>query len=143
MSTKARATLATVAAALADSTLLLAYRAIRWRNDPSACPYAQRLWVELPRPFLTRSRLRQILAPKPGNRVLEVGPGTGYYALHTARWLAPGGTLDVLDIQQEMLGHTMRRLRPGVGTSLVGWVTPATSARLPRTATCRSASLPF
>jgi SAM-dependent methyltransferase len=110
MSRKVRATLATVAA-LAGGTLLLAYRAIRWRNDPFDCPYAQRLWVELPRPFLTRSRLRQILAPKPGNRVLEVGPGTGYYALHTARWLSPGGTLDVLDIQQEMLDVTIRRAR--------------------------------
>jgi ubiquinone/menaquinone biosynthesis C-methylase UbiE len=43
--------------------------------------------------------------------VLEVGPGTGYYALHVARWLEPGGTLEVLDVQQEMLAHTMRRTR--------------------------------
>jgi SAM-dependent methyltransferase len=98
VSGKARATLAT--AALAAGALVLVYRAVRWRNDPS---------VELPRPLLTRSRLRQILVPKPGNRVLEVGPGMGYYALHTARWLSAGGTLDVLDIRQEMLGHTMRR----------------------------------
>ena len=41
--------------------------------------------------------------------MLEVGPGTGYYSLHTARWLEPDGTLEVLDIQQEMLDHTMRR----------------------------------
>jgi ubiquinone/menaquinone biosynthesis C-methylase UbiE len=43
--------------------------------------------------------------------VLEVGPGTGYYSLHTARWLEPDGTLEVLDIQHEMLDHTMRRPR--------------------------------
>ncbi len=67
--------------------------------------------VELPRPFLSYPRLRRILAPQPGQRVLEVGPGTGYYALHTARWLSPGGTLDVLDIQQEMLDRTVRRAR--------------------------------
>ena len=97
------------AAALAGAALFLAYRAVRWRNDPSACPYNQRLWVELPRPFLTRPRLRRILAPQPGQRVLEVGPGTGYYALHTARWLSPDGTLDILDVQQEMLDHTMSR----------------------------------
>ena len=41
--------------------------------------------------------------------MLEVGPGTGYYALHVAEWLEPGGTLDVLDLQQEMLDHVMRR----------------------------------
>ena len=39
--------------------------------------------------------------------MLEVG--TGYYALHVAEWLEPGGTLDVLDLQQEMLDHVTRR----------------------------------
>jgi ubiquinone/menaquinone biosynthesis C-methylase UbiE len=41
--------------------------------------------------------------------MLEVGAGTGYYSLHVARWLEPGGALDVLDIQQEMLDQTVRR----------------------------------
>jgi ubiquinone/menaquinone biosynthesis C-methylase UbiE len=41
--------------------------------------------------------------------MLEVGVGTGYYSLHVARWLEPGGALDVLDIQQEMLDQTVRR----------------------------------
>jgi ubiquinone/menaquinone biosynthesis C-methylase UbiE len=50
-----------------------------------------------------------MLSPEPGERVLEVGPGTGYYSLHAARWLEPAGTLEVLDIQQQMLDHTMRR----------------------------------
>jgi ubiquinone/menaquinone biosynthesis C-methylase UbiE len=40
---------------------------------------------------------------------MEVGPGTGYYALHVAEWLEPRGTLGVLDLQQEMLDHVMRR----------------------------------
>jgi ubiquinone/menaquinone biosynthesis C-methylase UbiE len=63
----------------------------------------------LPRPFITRTRLREILAPKSGEQVLEVGAGTGYYSIHVARWLEPGGILDVLDIQQEMLDQTVRR----------------------------------
>jgi ubiquinone/menaquinone biosynthesis C-methylase UbiE len=63
----------------------------------------------LPRPFITRPRLREILAPKSGERVLEVGVGTGYYSLHVARWLEPSGTLDVLDIQHEMLDQTVCR----------------------------------
>ena len=82
-----------------------------WRRHPSACPYGLRFSLELPHPFLTRSRLREILAPRPGERLLEVGPGTGYHALHVARWLEPGGALDILDVQQEMLDHTMRRAR--------------------------------
>lgn len=83
--------------------------ALWWRKNPSACPYALRFFVELPHPFITRARLREILSHRPGERVLEVGPGTGYYALHTARWLEPRGTLDILDLQQEMLDHVMRR----------------------------------
>jgi SAM-dependent methyltransferase len=97
-------------AALAGGAALLA-AALWWRKNPSACPYGQRFWVEMPHPFITRSRLREILAPRPGERVLEVGPGTGYYALHVAQWLSPGGTLEVLDLQQEMLDHTIRRAR--------------------------------
>ncbi len=86
----------------------LAAGAAWWRKNPSACPYGQRFWVEAPHPFITRERLREALAPRPGERVLEVGPGTGYYALPVARWLAPGGELHIFDLQQPMLDHTMR-----------------------------------
>jgi ubiquinone/menaquinone biosynthesis C-methylase UbiE len=85
--------------------------AVWWRKNPSACPYSQRFWVEAPHPFITRERLREILEPREGERLLEIGPGTGYYTLPVAGWLAPGGSLDVLDVQQEMLDHTMRRAR--------------------------------
>lgn len=89
--------------------VVLLERTLRWRRNPSACPYGQRFSLEFPRPFLTRSRLRGMLAPEPGERMLEVGPGAGYYGLHVARWLEPGGTLDVLDLQQKMIDHTMHR----------------------------------
>jgi len=90
--------------------------ALWWRSNPSACPYSQRFWVEAPHPFITRERLREILELRPGERVLEVGPGTGYYSLPVAEWLEPGGSLDVLDVQQEMLDHTMRRAaEAGIG----------------------------
>jgi ubiquinone/menaquinone biosynthesis C-methylase UbiE len=93
---------------LVGGASLLAYF-VRQRKDPSVCPYGLRFSLALPRPFVTRSRLREMLSPEPGERVLEVGPGTGYYSLHAARWLEPAGTLEVLDIQQQMLDHTMRR----------------------------------
>ena len=97
-----RATLLGAGAALAGAALW-------WRKNPSACPYSQRFWVEAPHPFITRERLRSILEPVPGERMLEVGPGTGYYTLPVAGWLEPGGRLDALDVQQEMLDHTLRR----------------------------------
>jgi ubiquinone/menaquinone biosynthesis C-methylase UbiE len=83
--------------------------AVWWRRHPSACPYNQRFWVEAPHPFITRPRLLEALAPQPGERILEIGPGTGYYSLPVAQRLAPHGTLDIFDVQQEMLDHTMRR----------------------------------
>ena len=95
---------------LVGAASLLAYLR-RQRKDPSACPYGLRFSLDLPHPFVTRPRLREMLSPEPGQRVLEVGPGTGYYALRVARWLEPSGTLDILDIQQEMLDHTMHRAR--------------------------------
>jgi ubiquinone/menaquinone biosynthesis C-methylase UbiE len=95
--------------------------ALWWRKNPSACPYSQRFWVEAPHPFITRARLREILEPKPGERLLEVGPGTGYYAIPVAQWLSPGGRLDVLDVQQEMLDHTLRT----AGERGVDNITPA------------------
>jgi protein-L-isoaspartate O-methyltransferase len=85
--------------------------ALWWRSNPSACPYGQRFWVEAPHPLITRRRLREVLSPRPGERVLEVGPGTGYYTLDVAHWLSPSGRLDIFDLQQEMLDHTMRRVR--------------------------------
>src|SRR5215211_8626958 len=95
---------------LVGAASLLAY-VVRQRKDPSACPYGLSFSLDLPHPSVTRPRLREMLSPEPSQRVLEVGPGTGYYALEAARWLEPGGTLDILDIQQEMLHHTMHRAR--------------------------------
>lgn len=92
---------------LAGGAVLAA--ALWWRKHPSACPYGQRFWVEAPHPFITRERLREVLLPLPGERVLEVGPGTGYYTLDVSEWVTPAGRLDIFDLQQKMLEHTMRR----------------------------------
>lgn len=83
--------------------------ALWWRKNPSACPYNQRFWVQAPHPFITRERLLATLEPQSGERVLEIGPGTGYYTLDVARELGPNGILHIFDLQQEMLDHTMRR----------------------------------
>lgn len=80
-----------------------------WRKNPSACPYNQRFWVQAPHPFIRRDRLITTLEPKPGERLLEIGPGTGYYTLDVARALEANGTLHIFDLQQDMLDHTMRR----------------------------------
>jgi len=86
-----------------------------WRRHPSPCPYGLRIWVQIPRPFLTPGRLREALALSGGEQVLEIGPGTGYYTPHLASWVGDG-TVEILDMQQEMLDHTMKKLeRLGMG----------------------------
>jgi ubiquinone/menaquinone biosynthesis C-methylase UbiE len=83
--------------------------ALWWRKNPSACPYGQRFWVEAPHPVITRERLRGVLRPEPGERILEIGPGVGYYTLDMAEWVGAGGKVEIFDLQQEFLDHTMGR----------------------------------
>ena len=82
---------------------LRAWAAVR----PTAFPYFARLIIEVPRPFITRRRLLEVLEPKPGERMLEVGPGTGYYTLPVAARLARDGVLELLDVRQRYLDHTI------------------------------------
>lgn len=93
--------------------------ALWWRKNPSACPYGQRFWVEAPHPFITRDRLREVLRPQPGERLLEIGVGTGYYSCELAEWIAPGGTLELFDLQREFLDHVMRAAAERNLTNLV------------------------
>lgn len=80
-----------------------------WRRHPSPCPYGLRLWIQVPHPIISRSRLKRVLEPRPGERILEIGPGTGYYTLHLAEWVGTG-EVEILDVQSEMLEHTMRKV---------------------------------
>ena len=80
-----------------------------WFTDKAPYPYAQRRLLDVQLPFLATADLDQILQPRPGERMLELGPGTGLQTLHIAPRLGPEGRLDILDIQQEMLDHVMSR----------------------------------
>jgi ubiquinone/menaquinone biosynthesis C-methylase UbiE len=46
----------------------------------------------------------------PGSRVLEIGPGPGYFSVEVAQRV-PHGRLVLLDLQREMLAKARRRLR--------------------------------
>jgi ubiquinone/menaquinone biosynthesis C-methylase UbiE len=78
-------------------------------------------WRKRPHPFITRERLREILQPVGGERLLEIGPGSGYYTLEVAHWLSPVGRLDIVDVDERMLEETMRRAR----AAGFGNITPA------------------
>lgn len=51
------------------------------------------------------------LALQPGMRVADVGAGTGYYARRMARKVAPGGTVQAVDVQPRMLQQLQERAR--------------------------------
>jgi ubiquinone/menaquinone biosynthesis C-methylase UbiE len=107
-------------AALALGLALVGY-SLWWRRNPSAMPYWQRFFVELPHPGITRARLVEILEPQPRDRILEVGPGTGYFALAIAERLGGRGRLEVYDLQQEMIDHVMRRAKERDLKNVTGW----------------------
>lgn len=77
------------------------------RTHPSPLPYGQRFVVQIPHPLLTRRRLLALLDPRPGEALLEVGPGTGLYTCALAGAVGPAGSVAILDIQREMLDHTV------------------------------------
>jgi SAM-dependent methyltransferase len=82
----------------------------RWsRRSPVPMPYFMRWVLLVPRGSHSPSRLRRALQPRDGERILEIGPGVGLHALSIAAALRPGGVLDVLDIQREMLDDLVRR----------------------------------
>jgi len=80
------------------------------RRHPSACPYRLRFVLRVPRRALARERLLEILVPRSGERVLELGPGAGYYTLDVATAL-DGGALDIFDVSQEFLDDLIRTAR--------------------------------
>lgn len=52
------------------------------------------------------------LAIRPGQRIADVGCGTGYFTLRLLRAAAPGGRVIAVDIQQGMLDLLGKRLGP-------------------------------
>src|SRR5262249_56336557 len=82
----------------------------RWsRDDKAPFPYSLRWILDFPHP-ISPDLLRRGVEPSEGDHVLGIGPGTGRHAVLVARWVAPTGTLDVFDVQQEA---APRRARSG------------------------------
>jgi len=72
--------------------------------------YAFTLLIPLRNLFLSPKKLIQRLGLEESHRVLEVGPGPGYFSLPVSRALR-SGSLVLLDIQQAMLDLAKKRLQ--------------------------------
>jgi ubiquinone/menaquinone biosynthesis C-methylase UbiE len=103
--------------AVAGATYVVATRRLR-----RACPTALAWWLASPlanRVAGTRETLEWIGA-RPGERVLEVGPGPGRLLLPTARRVLPGGVAVGLDLQPGMARRlAARAAREGVANLAV------------------------
>jgi ubiquinone/menaquinone biosynthesis C-methylase UbiE len=61
-------------------------------------------------PLISPSALAARLRVRPADRVLEVGPGSGFFSVELARRLTEG-RLHLFDLQREMLAKARRKLR--------------------------------
>ncbi|MGV9823289.1 class I SAM-dependent methyltransferase [Nocardia xishanensis] len=97
--------LAVLATAAAAGGLVIG---TEWRNNPTPFPHFLRFFLR--HPLVGRDKLLKALRPQNGERLLEIGPGIGYYAVPVATSLGEG-TLHVQDVQQAMLDHTLQAAR--------------------------------
>lgn len=89
------------------------------RSAPVPMPYYMRWVLLLPRGPNSARHLQAVLRARSGERILEIGPGVGVHAMPTASALLPGGRLDALDIQQEMLDDLAERAKARGLTNIV------------------------
>ena len=89
------------------------------RKGPFPHQLAWFLDLRVRRLILSPQRLADRLHLEPTSRVLEIGPGSGYFAAEVAGRI-PEGRLEVLDLQAEMLEKTKQKL-DGVGLRNVGY----------------------
>lgn len=108
------------AAALVALAVAAWFAARHWnRRRPIPMPYFMRWILLFPRGPSSPAHLERLLEPRRGQHILEIGPGIGIHALPIAASLLPGGVLDVLDVQQEMLDHLRRRAERAAVTNIV------------------------
>lgn len=81
----------------------------RWLSRRLPSHFRARFRFVLVHPRSERQWLVQALDPRPGEHILELGPGKGQHAVEVAVQLGPDGRLDVLDLQPEMLAAVERR----------------------------------
>lgn len=95
-----------------------------WGAIRRGCFPHQLSWLldnRLRRLFISPAKLANRLPLHPTSRVLEVGPGSGYFSPELASRI-PNGWLELLDVQPEMLTKALRKFGgpppPNVGCTI-------------------------
>jgi ubiquinone/menaquinone biosynthesis C-methylase UbiE len=97
---------------MAEGLLRSWFDRLRGQLRPIPMPYSRARDLEMPGRGLVAgpARILGAFGLGVGERLLEIGPGIGYYSVDAARRVGPSGRLFCLDIQGEMLRDTRRRL---------------------------------
>src|ERR1700679_1973154 len=86
---------------------------VRKRRDPGPSPFPHQATFLLDNPLrrvlMRPGRIIDALGLTGAERVLELGPGPGFFSVEIARRLTDG-RLDLFDLQPEMLEKARRRL---------------------------------
>jgi ubiquinone/menaquinone biosynthesis C-methylase UbiE len=121
---------------MAEGALIRAWwDRVRGRLQPMPCPFSQAASLEMSGRNLVAApeRILGAFGLGAGERVLEIGPGIGFYSVEARRRVGPSGRLVCLDVQREMLQATRRRLEAG---GLGGSFVQASAVALPLRAAC-------
>jgi SAM-dependent methyltransferase len=89
---------------------LVVVRALAKLNGGEPCPYALAWLVNNPVRRRYMGPVLDHVGIRPGERVLELGPGPGAFTIEAARRAEPDGSLVAVDIQPEMIGAVEDRV---------------------------------
>ncbi len=96
---------------MAENLIRAWWARLRGTLQARPCPYRFAWVLDLPMRAWSAGAEKIVGAfgLEAGERVLEIGPGTGYYSIHAARLVGPEGAFIALDIQLPMLLELRRR----------------------------------
>ncbi|MGE0022640.1 MAG: class I SAM-dependent methyltransferase [Hyphomicrobium sp.] len=97
---------------MTESVLYAWWERLRGRLRPRPCPYALASALEVPGRRLVAGPVKVLNAfgVMSGTRVLEIGPGTGFYSVEACRRVGTAGRVFCLDVQSEMLRDARQRV---------------------------------
>jgi ubiquinone/menaquinone biosynthesis C-methylase UbiE len=116
-------------------TVLLIFIGWRWASRAWSLPCPSLVGWALESPFYRRitgtEKTLERIGLKPGQRVLEVGPGPGRLLLSAAQRVLPNGEVVGIDIQPGMVERLKERAKAANITNLTAILGDATQAIVP------------
>jgi ubiquinone/menaquinone biosynthesis C-methylase UbiE len=90
---------------------LVVVRVLAKLHGGAPCPYALAWLVDNPTRRWYMAQILDRIGIRPGERVLELGPGPGAFTIKAARRTEPDGALVAVDIQPQMIAAVERKVQ--------------------------------